>query len=380
MILQVRKYISLFFLLLLLIFQSCKQKKIDEAEKLILDVSTLEYKLQLDFDQISGKFIQLETNDESIIGRIDKVITHKNRIFILDKELSKSIYIFTAKGRYLNKIAKIGQGPGEYIALDDITLTGNEIVILDIDQEKLIYYLDNQFRKERKIDQEFYALENFQQHFVCVNNSCFDESNCFKSILLDQNLQVKSKELAFEQNQNNIIWDLTSPLYKTKNSVYISEAFSNVIHQVNSYLEVRPFLQIDFGKNGIDMKKKNESRASFLKYIRKTDKAFLVDNFKQNKKLRYFTYVLKQSIIHFFQSMESEKSIMVQSIQSRDKIVLNPLHMDESNFYFSIDPKNIIKSDFNYKEKLGELKETDNPIIYSIPIGEMCRIIDKYKV
>ena len=226
MILQVRKYISLFFLLLLLIFQSCKQKKIDEAEKLILDVSTLEYKLQLDFDQISGKFIQLETNDESIIGRIDKVITHKNRIFILDKELSKSIYIFTAKGRYLNKIAKIGQGPGEYIALDDITLTGNEIVILDIDQEKLIYYLDNQFRKERKIDQEFYALENFQQHFVCVNNSCFDESN----------------------------------------------------------------------------------------------------------------------------------------------------------FYFSIDPKNIIKSDFNYKEKLGELKETDNPIIYSIPIGEMCRIIDKYKV
>lgn len=70
------------------------------------------------FENVS--LIQLETKEEVLLHRVDKIVFHNDSIFIMDKKQG-TIFLFDSKGRYLNKLAKLGGGPDEYIDLSDFT-------------------------------------------------------------------------------------------------------------------------------------------------------------------------------------------------------------------------------------------------------------------
>jgi len=72
------------------------------------------------------ELIPLETNENSLISRIAKVIFHQNRYYILNG--SRGVYVFDEDGRFILKIVRIGRGPGEYTSLSDMFInpfTGN---------------------------------------------------------------------------------------------------------------------------------------------------------------------------------------------------------------------------------------------------------------
>jgi hypothetical protein len=81
-------------------------------------------------------FIVLETSKASLIGEINKVIFTDSLIFIGDFEIQKSIFVFNHEGRFIRKICRHGQGPGEYRfrisnffindSLKTITITDND--------------------------------------------------------------------------------------------------------------------------------------------------------------------------------------------------------------------------------------------------------------
>lgn len=64
--------------------------------------------------------IPLETNEESVLnfstGAPEKMMLSENRFYFLEKE---GVLIFDADGRFINKIHKLGKGPGEYLLLSD---------------------------------------------------------------------------------------------------------------------------------------------------------------------------------------------------------------------------------------------------------------------
>ncbi len=98
----------------------------------------------------SLKFVQLETNENALIGSIDEVIITDNRIYILDSYRSNSVFIFDRQGNWVNTIKKIGQGPEEYYILTDIFFddktnsinllcrANNKIMEFDVDGKKLL--------------------------------------------------------------------------------------------------------------------------------------------------------------------------------------------------------------------------------------------------
>jgi hypothetical protein len=61
-------------------------------------------------------YIQLETNDSCLIGKIKKSRITKSGVYISDGE---KILRFDLKGKFLNKIGNVGRGPGEYINILD---------------------------------------------------------------------------------------------------------------------------------------------------------------------------------------------------------------------------------------------------------------------
>lgn len=60
------------------------------------------------------KLIQLESDPQSLIGYMDKVMCIGNSIIILDMSRSP-VFLFSPEGRLLNAIGQRGDGPEEYL-------------------------------------------------------------------------------------------------------------------------------------------------------------------------------------------------------------------------------------------------------------------------
>jgi len=68
----------------------------------------------------SCSLIQLETRPECLIGEINKVFIYKERLYIHDRKVTKSVFIFDLNGKWISTIARSGHGPGEYINITDM--------------------------------------------------------------------------------------------------------------------------------------------------------------------------------------------------------------------------------------------------------------------
>lgn len=65
----------------------------------------------------SCRIIPLETKDESLLGRINKIVKHKDDYYILSND--KWIFHFDKDGRYVSALKKLGSGPDEYTYISD---------------------------------------------------------------------------------------------------------------------------------------------------------------------------------------------------------------------------------------------------------------------
>ncbi|MDR1155141.1 MAG: 6-bladed beta-propeller [Bacteroidales bacterium] len=161
-----RVLVLLFYLIVLLIFTKCSQNVENSAG----DIQVI----QIDMDKIvksydmtniidtSFSIVPLETNDDCLIGTIDKLEIKADRIYIFDN-MSKSIFIFNMDGKFINKINAYGRAPGEYFAISAATVTDSTIIILDIALRKLLEYrLSGKFIKEdNKILNKLWAWDMF---------------------------------------------------------------------------------------------------------------------------------------------------------------------------------------------------------------------------
>jgi thioredoxin-related protein len=115
-----KKYI-IFILMIFPIFNnSCTTRAVDKT-----DICYLEEKsdIMLSSDIVNSvTFIPLETNDNFIIGSIDKILKIDGLYYFLDRK-TKTIFIYDETGKSIKKIAHIGYGPGEYVSINDFIVT-----------------------------------------------------------------------------------------------------------------------------------------------------------------------------------------------------------------------------------------------------------------
>lgn len=103
---------------------------------------------------LSIHYIPLETTEESIIGRIEKLESDDSYIFIFDKTNNQTFRFSQKDGSFLNKFGHIGRGPGEYIELRDMTLDKKrkEVCLLDYWGFKILYFnYDGEYLREQPL-------------------------------------------------------------------------------------------------------------------------------------------------------------------------------------------------------------------------------------
>lgn len=140
--------------ILLLFFYSCQNNKktevVDTDSYLVarndsmfianLDTAKCEKNIYLSSYFSKVRYIPLETNTKSLLGRINQMWVRGDTIFILDHTISRTLQMFDKSGKHLGIVGGRGKGPGEYSRPTDFGIDGNRLYIFDIASQKILFY------------------------------------------------------------------------------------------------------------------------------------------------------------------------------------------------------------------------------------------------
>jgi hypothetical protein len=242
----------------------------------------------------SIQIIPLETNSECLIDAIHQMY-HIGDKYYVHCLRQRKILIFSASGKYIGNLFKVGNGPGEYIELRDFKVDdiGNIYVL---GYNKLIKYTtDGNVIFERKLDfPDMKKYKIFPTHFVEYGDSVlflWQGSANLSDIDVDKYYGLYRIQNEKVTNSYFLVSRLISGyfqrFYKYGNSYNIqSITGSNTIYKITPE-GVFPNFEIDFGDKNIpfdllpheierngklyDQIRKDKNYCSFINSIHETD-------------------------------------------------------------------------------------------------------------
>ena len=125
-----KKLSKLFFWLILIICSCGKKTSIDKEEIYQIAVDPHEY-LELNFSEFFDTtfIVPLEVTANTLIGEVSKVITTEEYVYVLDRTVAESLFVFNYQGQLLHFFSGTGGGPGEFIRVSNFYLSKDEKTI-----------------------------------------------------------------------------------------------------------------------------------------------------------------------------------------------------------------------------------------------------------
>ena len=176
-------------------------------------LQTTEHLLHLSDIADSLSYIKLATDTSNLIGVIDKIIPLKDRILIVDKDITQTIYIFDKSGRFIRKINKKGRGPGEYLSLNDVAV--------DVSNKRLIVH-DDMAQKISIFTYEGEFIEKIRLDFITTSIAYLGNNRlaCYCDYINNPNYSIRSK------SPNLILFDLQTR--KTQSKLFFNSTINRL--------------------------------------------------------------------------------------------------------------------------------------------------------
>lgn len=129
---------SVWIAVALLSLASCSTSSGDRNEgvcNIAVDLNAANAKPSDFFD--GWHYTALETNDDSFFGDIEQFAINDSTIIIGS---GGTVFLFDRDGKFRRKFTHKGQGPGEYIMIEDLKIIGDRIAILCRASKRLLFY------------------------------------------------------------------------------------------------------------------------------------------------------------------------------------------------------------------------------------------------
>lgn len=205
--------------------------------------------------------IQLETTDNSLLGDITKGVIDGNNIFIQDRKL-QCLLNFDTSGKFIKKLGKKGQGPGEYLEIRDFCLLDDCIYTLDYRKihsynkktgeyiESILFDTNNGFNP-----MSFIVYDKDSYFLWCSNPDIWNSENMNYYRMRDiKNGAIKAEYFKFEY----AISDDPRFYQCGENSYYIKPIDGEDIIYKQTKDSITASFAIDFGELAISAKRINE--------------------------------------------------------------------------------------------------------------------------
>lgn len=244
-------HLPLFLLGALLLSPACsgnKKTKAENAKGTTIHVDVKEAK-SFDITDVADvvKYVELETHDDALIGKISKLYLKNDSIIIFDRE-NKNIFFFDQNGSFVRKIGVKGNGPSEYIEFNDVhydAITDKLYAFERFQNKMFVYSLNGNL--DEVIDSNF----SFNSFIKAENGywiySCFSKNNPDKYHLIytDERLNTLISGYLPQKEFVNTA-DETCFSEDNENNKYFYYPSSNIIYKLGDN-KMEPFLEMDFG-------------------------------------------------------------------------------------------------------------------------------------
>lgn len=373
-------------LILIAVLISCgSRSKLNEDKKTCVFKVEVEKALPIDVKSEidSFRFLILETSDSLQIGRISKILFHDDKMIITDA-ITNNLYIFNRNGKLLNKISNIGNGPGEYVRIDDVLIDNvlKYIVVLDGIQKKMITYS----MTGKYINEFTFQTEHAPMHFGQINEDlyAFDYQRHSNDSLWKYNLVVSSLETGSEKQKYlpyevslGVSFSPQTTLFKLEDTlVYIPQYSSIVYNILNDRIDVRysfdfedKWITDDFEKikwnNAVDFMNALES-SNFVYYF----------NLLETKSHIYGRLNYKDKLCYLIINKQAQISKLFYDKKSDYRFSISPIAVDGNEFVVPLEAYQIrdFVEEETVKNKLKnngisdylQVSEDSNPILVFI--------------
>lgn len=228
---------------------SCKNNRGKAAftADIVANVDVPESKEAFDVGQLADfeKVIPLRTEEGAFIGEIDKLEMDDNHIVILDKKM-RTVWLFDSDGRFIRKIGCLGNGPKEYVSLDDMQFdkeSGTVWIWDRVKQAMFEYDLSGELLQEIStgfIANRFAKTQSgFWLYYSYLENP--DNNN-----LILVNDQMDRLVSGYFPTKESFPVSLNSGFTSRHGRYFFYFPLSNIVYSLDGE-EANPYIEFDFG-------------------------------------------------------------------------------------------------------------------------------------
>lgn len=184
----------------------------------------------------SYRLVKLES-DSCIIGEIDKIICNDSLLYILDRSITKEVFIFTKNGKFVNKISRQGHGKYEYIQLWDIFFNkekGELCLLSNYDQKILSFTPDGKkVLGVSKLPRMFDCVLPTRDGYIgYMGNSVPNPSMPYNIWTMDKSFNLMDGFVPVAPQLRGRIYYGVNAMSKYKDVIYFKPEFDNNIYQI----------------------------------------------------------------------------------------------------------------------------------------------------
>ena len=204
------------------------------------------------------ELISLETNRESLIRWITKIKYYQDTFYLFD-DRQAALFFFDNTGKYIDKIHRIGQGPGEYRYIYDFFIDTLQSQIGMLSPFGSVFYYDLHGDFIKRVDLPS-PPPNYQRVELLSDNNCIFWSSTRGEVdnlnLVSMETGEKTGGYTYDEKHMHGGWPLQVFHRDEKGNIYFIRGFSNEVFMI-----MPDGLKIayawDFGNKTFDIKKYN---------------------------------------------------------------------------------------------------------------------------
>ena len=406
------KYLFLFVSLILCICSSCDRHKGQNTQ---LDLSKAEfidffssYKEKIPFSAFVDtiELIPLETTNDCLIGNVNRVIFANDKYYIRATRSKQNgvILVFDKNGLFLWRLDKRGQGPDEYINLDDFAIQDQQLFAASYRKIQVYDSIGNYLKTIKIGDLSTKEILSAPSNkLLILNFVSVRHANNLLTLVDEKGVEkkffdvgkIRATRSSQRINSNSICYH--SPFY------YVNNPFENVVFSIaeNNMEDIKPVYYMDYGSKNIDKIEVTEDDdfMSWLKKLETTDDYMTIVSFGVSDD--YLFAGSTDNLYNGYLTLYSKKT--KNSLSARklvDDMFLKgnvipitakriPHNMDGNDIIWEMEPEILINGFKQHWSNLSEprreafkrdyaewyrictsLKEDDNPVLMRIKVKD----------
>ncbi len=356
-----------------------------QSVRIAVDLSDEMKVLDVSMFADSVHYIPLETSEQSLIGKVDKLVIRDSLIYVLDRSKNRGIYVFSFEGKFLQKIGNVGQGPGEYAEPTDISIYGNTVYVYDQYTHRIsLFDRDGNYLSAKKVPFFSMGFHVFNDSTFVFNTPDADNYHLpalvgYSVLLSDSTWKVRKRGFYRELDKYTAVW-IPENFQGQDTLVYYHAPFSGNIFTIDAEGNATQRFTLDFGDKALPEKYLEEAnRKRFSDESVQSSYLLFPGNFHETSSWFYFAY-LKAHVQHYgfydkhkkrlwlaggiindifpaisFGQVVGAMGNQLYSVVFPDNLLFASAQLDRDELQEQIGVKGI--------EFLSTLKEGDNPIL-----------------